>query len=79
MKNKTDKYKIPLEAENKKKESDIMNIDKKVYKKYADAHAPKSPIVKDCLFAFLVGGGICALAAEKRIYLRRGDGAAEIA
>ncbi|MBO5415251.1 MAG: stage V sporulation protein AC [Clostridia bacterium] len=39
-----------------------MNIDKKNYEKYAQAHAPKSPIVKDCLKAFLVGGGICALA-----------------
>lgn len=39
-----------------------MNIDKKNYAKYADAHAPRSPIVKDCLHAFLFGGGICALA-----------------
>ena len=39
-----------------------MNIDKKQYKKYAAAHAPKSPIVKDCLRAFLVGGSICAFA-----------------
>jgi len=39
-----------------------MNIDKKQYKKYAAAHAPKSPIVSDCLRAFLVGGAICAFA-----------------
>ncbi|MBQ8140069.1 MAG: stage V sporulation protein AC [Clostridia bacterium] len=39
-----------------------MNIDKKQYKKYADAHAPKSPVVKDCVKAFLFGGAICALA-----------------
>jgi len=39
-----------------------MNIDKKQYIKYAAAHAPKSPIVKDCLRAFLVGGSICAFA-----------------
>ena len=32
---------------------------KKVYKKYADAVAPRSPIVKDCIWAFFVGGGIC--------------------
>ena len=38
-----------------------MNFDKKNYKKFADAHAKKSPIVKDCLHAFLVGGGICAV------------------
>lgn len=39
-----------------------MNMDKKQYKKYAAAHAPKSPILVDCLRAFLVGGFICALA-----------------
>ena len=39
-----------------------MNIDKKTYKKYVRAHAPKSPIVKNCLWAFLVGGGICCAA-----------------
>ena len=39
-----------------------MNMDKKQYKKFASAHAPKSPIAKDCVFAFLVGGSICALA-----------------
>ena len=39
-----------------------MNIDKKTYKKYATAHAPKSPIVKDCVWAFLVGGAICCSA-----------------
>ena len=38
-----------------------MNIDKKQYKKYAAAHAPRSPIFKNCLYAFLVGGAICAL------------------
>lgn len=39
-----------------------MNIDKKTYKKYATARAPKSPIVKNCLWAFFVGGGICTFA-----------------
>ena len=39
-----------------------MNIDKKKYEKYAQAHAPKSPIVKECIKAFLFGGFICALA-----------------
>ena len=37
----------------------IVNIDKKAYKKYADAHAPSSPIFKNCIWAFLVGGSIC--------------------
>ena len=39
-----------------------MNIDRKQYKKYAAAHAPKSPVVRNCLHAFLVGGSICALS-----------------
>ena len=39
-----------------------MNIGKKEYPKYADAHAPKSPVVADSLRAFLIGGLICAAA-----------------
>lgn len=39
-----------------------MNIDKKTYKKYAKAHAPKSPILKNCVWAFSVGGAICCAA-----------------
>ena len=38
-----------------------MNVTKETYKKYADARAPRSPIVKDCLRAFLVGGLICSI------------------
>ena len=38
-----------------------MNMDKKTYKKYADAHAPSSPIVRNCIWAFLVGGAICVI------------------
>ena len=38
-----------------------MNMDKKTYKKFADAHAPRSPMGKNCLFAFLIGGTICTL------------------
>ncbi len=37
-----------------------MNMDKKSYKKYADAHAPSSPTVKNCIWAFFTGGAICA-------------------
>ena len=39
-----------------------MQMDKKTYKAYAEAHAPRSPLVKDCVRAFLVGGLICAVA-----------------
>lgn len=38
-----------------------MNIEKKVYAKYVDAHAPSSPILKNCIWAFCVGGGICTV------------------
>ena len=33
----------------------------KEYGKLVKDLAPKSPIVKDCIFAFLIGGGICTL------------------
>ena len=39
-----------------------MNMDKKTYARYVEARAPRSPIVSDCVRAFLVGGGICLLA-----------------
>ncbi len=39
-----------------------MNTDSETYKKYADAHAKKSPCAKNCTRAFFVGGGICAFA-----------------
>ena len=38
-----------------------MNMDKKTYKKYATAHAPRSPIGKNCLNAFWIGGVICMM------------------
>ena len=39
-----------------------MNMDSEAYKKFIKAHAPKSPMGKDCLRAFWVGGLICAFA-----------------
>ena len=36
-------------------------MDKRTYRRFADAHAPRSPLGKNCLCAFLVGGSICAL------------------
>ena len=38
-----------------------MDLDQKTYKKYAKAHAPKSPCLKNCVKAFLIGGAICAI------------------
>lgn len=52
-----------------------MNIDKKNYKKYASSRAPKSPLAKDCAFAFLIGGLICAFAEFlKKLYITLGMG-----
>ena len=39
-----------------------MNMDKKAYVRYAEAHAKRSPIARDCLHAFWVGGLICTVA-----------------
>jgi stage V sporulation protein AC len=38
-----------------------MKINKETYARFADAHAPRSPIVKNCTLAFLVGGTVCTL------------------
>ena len=38
-----------------------MKISKQTYARFADAHAPRSPILKNCLCAFLVGGTVCTL------------------
>ena len=37
-------------------------MDKQIYRRFADAHAPRSPITKNCFHAFWVGGSICLLA-----------------
>lgn len=39
-----------------------MNIGSESYKKYADAHAPKSRVLYNSAMAFLIGGLICASA-----------------
>lgn len=50
-------------------------MEKETYKKYVEARAPHSPIIKDCIFAFLSGGVICALAEGlKNLYLELGFG-----
>ncbi len=38
-----------------------MNLDSKSYKEYAKERAKKSPLAKDSLMAFLIGGAICML------------------
>ena len=43
-----------------------MNLGKDDYKAYAKAHAPKSPLAKNCIKAFLFGGAICACSQGLR-------------
>lgn len=43
-----------------------MNTDSETYKKYASARAGKSPVMKDCVRAFLSGGLICTFAQGLR-------------
>ncbi len=46
-----------------------MKMDQKTYKKLADAHAPRSPLLRDSLRAFFVGGVICTAAeAARRLF-----------
>lgn len=38
-----------------------MEISKQEYQKYVQERSQSSPIVKDCLLAFVIGGGICVV------------------
>ena len=38
-----------------------MDMTPQEYQKYAEAKAPKSPLIKDVVLAFVIGGGICVL------------------
>ena len=38
-----------------------MDMSNKDYDKFVQARAKKSPIVKNCVFAFLIGGAICTV------------------
>ena len=46
----------------------MLDMTKKTYRRYADAHAPRSPWLADCVRAFWVGGSVCCLGE----LLRRG-------
>ena len=47
-----------------------ITMSKEQYKKYAAAHAKPSPILKNCCFAFLIGGSICLLGELLTILYR---------
>jgi len=45
-------------------------MDRNTYKRFADAHAPRSPLLRNCLSAFFIGGLICVLGQGlKMLYL----------
>ena len=43
-----------------------MKIDKKTYQRLADAHAPRSPVFRNCFHAFWTGGLICTVGQALR-------------
>ena len=50
-----------------------MNVSNETYKKYTEGRAKKSPLLKDCLWAFFVGGAICTAGhGLKALYLHWG-------
>lgn len=59
-----------------------MNFDKESYKKYVEKRAKKSPVVKNCICAFFVGGLICSIgealyrAYHENFHMSRQDAAA---
>ena len=48
------------------------SMDRETYRRFADAHAPKSPVLRNCARAFWVGGLICVIGqALRELYSRR--------
>ena len=43
-----------------------MKMSKEAYGRFAKAHAPRSPLLRDCLHAFWIGGSICVLGQVLR-------------
>ncbi|MDY3864085.1 MAG: stage V sporulation protein AC [Eubacteriales bacterium] len=47
------------------------SMDRETYRRFADAHAPKSPVLRNCARAFWVGGLICVIGqALRELYSR---------
>ncbi len=45
-------------------------MDRSTYRRYADAHAPRSPLLRNCITAFFIGGLICTLGQVlKTVYV----------
>ena len=45
-------------------------MNKQEYKALVSTKTPKSPIIKDCFFAFIFGGGICAFGELLKTLLK---------
>ena len=56
----------------------MIRMSAKTYRRFAEAHAPASPLLQNTVRAFLVGGGICALGEVLRRLLLRLPGMNEI-
>ncbi len=54
-----------------------MKLKKDTYRTFAQAHAPRSPIGKNCLRAFWVGGAICTFAQALRTLYQNACGFSE--
>ena len=49
--------------------------EKEAFRKFAEAHAPKSSLLKDCVAAFIIGGLICVLGQGIHdVYTKLGAG-----
>ena len=47
------------------------SMDRETYRRFADAHAPKSPVLRNCARAFWVAGLICVIGqALRELYSR---------
>ena len=55
----------------------VTSVERKGYKKYAEAMSPPSPLFRNMLRAFLVGGAICTLGEALISLYRDGFGMAE--
>ena len=50
-----------------------MKLDKQTYQRLLERKSPNSPLWRDCLLAFLIGGGICTVGeGVRQLWLGRG-------
>lgn len=75
-----DKYKKPAHTRATPKGENCMNLDKEQYQQMLQQKSPNSPLWKDCLKAFLIGGLICMVGqGVSSFYKARGLSVADCA